>query len=137
MLEQRRQFPGTAVQISAMRDFVREGCNAAWRDISDAEAVAQLTLAVSEVASNIVLHGLQGGPDLQIELQLTIDDQQACVTFLYPGCAFDPSSSQAPHLNGQAESGYGLYLIKQSVDGFHFSRDDAGICAIRLHKDRR
>jgi len=136
MVELRRQFSGNPVRISEMRDFIRAGCRSVWSEPSDDSAISQLELAVSEAGSNIVLHGLEGQPERSIELSLNLDDQQACVTFMYAGCAFAPHTVPNPDFSGNAESGYGLYLIQRSVNDVSFSRDDAGLCTIRLVKNR-
>ena len=137
MVEQRRHFPGNPCLISDMRDFIREGCRKVWNQDADAPAISQMELAVSEAASNIMLHGLQGPPGQSIELILNLEEHQACITFRYPGCAFQPHTVPAPDFTGRAESGYGLFLIQQSVDEVDFSRDDAGVCTIRFIKNRR
>lgn len=137
MVELRRRFSGNPQLVCEMRAFVRNGCREVWNEPSDISAIAQLELAVSEAASNIILHGLQDPSGGLIELALNVEDQQACVTFLYSGCEFSPKSVPAPDFAGCAESGYGLYLIQQSVDEVHFSRDDAGHCTIRFIKNRK
>ena len=136
MVEFRRHFPGKPHLIHDIRDFIRKGCRLSWNEASDIAAISQLELAVSEVASNIILHGMQGQPEDFIELTLNIQHERACVTFSYPGCAFAPETIPPPDFIDRAESGYGLYLIRQSVDEVHFSRDDAGHCTIRLKKNR-
>ena len=136
MLELRRQFPGNPLRISEMRDFIRAGCRSIWSDASEDSAISQLELAVSEAGSNIVLHGHEGQPEKSIELSLNVDDQQACVTFMYTGRAFTPHAVPMPDFSGNAESGYGHYLIQQSVNDVSFSRDNAGLCTIRLVKSR-
>ena len=136
MVELRRRFSGNPVRISEMRDFIRAGCRSVWSEPSDDSAISQLELAVSEAGSNIVLHGLKGQPERSIGLSLNLDDQQACVTFMYTGPAFTPRAVPNPDFSGNSESGYGLYLIQKSVNEFSFSRDDAGLCTIRLVKHR-
>ena len=136
MVELRRRFAGKPQMISEMRDFVRDGCRRVWNEPCDISAISQLELAVSEAASNIILHGLQEHPGELIELALNVEIREVCVTFTYPGCAFTPQAVPAPDFTGRAETGYGLYLIQQSVDEVHFSRDDAGYCTIRFIKNR-
>jgi serine/threonine-protein kinase RsbW len=136
MVELRRHFPSKPSMISAMRNFIRDGCRQIWTAASDVPVMSQLELAVSEAASNIMLHGMSGQPGAMIELTLEIESERACVTFSYPGCAFTPEAVPSPDFSGRAESGYGQYVIQQSVDEVHFSRDDAGRCTIRLIKNR-
>lgn len=137
MVEQRREFPGAADAISDIRDFVRDGCRSVWDRESDGPLIAQLELAVSETASNIILHGLQQEHGAQIDVSLQPEATQVCVTLRYTGCAFSRTVVPPPDFGGLSESGYGLYLIEQSVDDVVFSRSDQGQCTIRLVKQRR
>ena len=136
MVELRRQFQRQPHLISEIRGFIRKECRQVWNESSDLPAISQLELAVSEVASNIMLHGMKGQPGGLIELTLNTEVDRACVTFSYPGCAFAPEAVPPPDFTGRAESGYGQFLIQQSVDEVHFSRDDAGRCTICLTKNR-
>jgi anti-sigma regulatory factor (Ser/Thr protein kinase) len=79
---------------------------------------------------------MRGKPGGEIELTLNTEGDQANVTFSYAGCAFIPEAVPPPDFAGRAESGYGQFLIQQSVDEVHFSRDDAGRCMISLTKNR-
>lgn len=136
MVELRRDFQGKPRLISQIRGFIRKGCCQVWNESSDFAAISQLELAVSEVASNIMLHGMREQPDPLIELTLNIENECACVTFSYAGCSFTPEAVPPPDFTGRAESGYGQFLIQQSVDEVHFSRDDFGRCTICLKKNR-
>ena len=137
MVELRRHFQGNPPQIAEMRNFIRTGCREVWNEDSDAQAISQLELAVSEAASNIVLHGLQGQPGELILLTLDIEPDQARLTFLYPGRTFTPHTVPPPNFAGLAESGYGMYLIQKCVDDVHYLRDDADFCTIRFIKNRK
>lgn len=136
MIELRREYESDPQRVCDMRAFVREGCRQSWTEPTDVAAIGQLELAVSEAAGNIILHGIRGTPGRPIELSLTIDSERACVMFHYIGCDFDPQSVPPPTFDAGSESGYGLYLIRQSVDDMQFSRDEAGRCEIRLVKNR-
>lgn len=137
MVELQRQFPARPQLISEIRQFIRDGCGALWNESFDDSAISQLELAVSEAASNIILHGLHEQLNAAIQLDLSVESDQATVSLLYPGCEFRPQEVPPPDFAGHAESGYGHYLIQQSVDDVRFSRDDAGLCTIRLTKNRR
>ncbi len=137
MVELRRHFSGKPHLLYRMRAFVTDGCRQVWKEMSDGSAIAELELAVSETAGNVILHGLKGSPDELIELVLNIDPRSASVTFRYSGCGFEPQAIPPPDFSGHAESGYGIYLIEHSVDDLSFSRDDAGLCTIRFVKNRK
>lgn len=136
MIELRREYECEPRRVCDMRAFVREGCRQCWTEPTDDTAIGELELAVSEAAGNIILHGHPGAPGQPIELALTVDSERAYVMFHYLGCDFDPQSIPPPAFDADSESGYGLYLIRQSVDDMQYSRDDAGRCEIRLIKHR-
>ncbi|MCA9009016.1 MAG: ATP-binding protein [Planctomycetaceae bacterium] len=137
MVELQRRFPAKPQRISEIRRFVSDGCRKVWHESFDDSAISQLELAVSEATSNIILHGLDEPSNATIQLDLRVDSDQASVALLYPGREFRPHTVPPPDFTGHAESGYGLYLMQQSVDEVDFSRDDTGLCTIRLTKNRR
>jgi anti-sigma regulatory factor (Ser/Thr protein kinase) len=53
------------------------------------------------------------------------------------GAPCDPASVPPPAFDGSQESGFGLYLIKQSVDDVRYYRDARGRNCIALVKSRR
>lgn len=137
MGELRREYNCDPRLVGDMRGFVRDECRRQWTAPSDAVAIGQLELAVSEAAGNIILHGYRGTPGQPIELSLTVDGERACVTFYYAGCDFDPRSVPPPKFEADSESGFGMYLIQQSVNEIEFTRDATGRCGFRLVKNRR
>ena len=52
------------------------------------------------------------------------------------GDPFDPTSVPQPRLDGSQESGFGVYLITQSVDVVRYYRDEQGRSCIALTKNR-
>lgn len=137
MLRVQRDFLSDLRTIRDMRAFVREGCRQVWTSMSDDAAVAAIGLATGEAAANIILHVYHSEPNRPIGLAVTVDDEQARVALKYVGDAFDPRSVPLPDFDAGRESGYGLYLIDQSVDQVTWSSDDAGLCTMSLIKHRR
>jgi anti-sigma regulatory factor (Ser/Thr protein kinase) len=52
------------------------------------------------------------------------------------GDPFDPSRVPQPRFDGSQESGFGVYLITQSVDVVRYYRDERGRNCIALTKNR-
>ena len=50
------------------------------------------------------------------------------------GDSFDPAAVSPPALDGSRESGFGIYLITNSVDEVRYSRDERGRNCIALVK---
>jgi len=42
------------------------------------------------------------------------------------GCGFDPEKVPPPQFDGFAEGGFGVYIIRESVDAITYSRDGDG-----------
>ena len=134
----RREYTSDARQISDMRDFVRDVCRQAWGDDAEnEESIGLLILALAEAAANVILHAYEKQPDQPIELIVESDGAQIGVSLHHRGRDFDPTTVPPPKFDGSRESGFGLYLIRQSVDEVCYFHDEQGRCAIRLVKKRR
>jgi anti-sigma regulatory factor (Ser/Thr protein kinase) len=132
----RQQFENAPGEIPRIRDAVRKFVCQYWSLEEDTGRVAQLELAVSEAAANIVLHGLGPQSDRGLAVTVDVEMDRACVTLSYQGCPFEPSRVPAPDFSGASESGFGLYLIRNTVDEVKFTRDDSSQCLIQLVKYR-
>jgi anti-sigma B factor antagonist len=81
-------------------------------------------------------HAYQGEAGRPIHVVVDATPDQVCVWLYHYGRDFDPSSVKPPVLDGSQLGGYGVYLIKQSVDDVHYFRDADGRCGVRLFKRR-
>jgi len=116
------------------RAFVRAVCRDLPGAALDADGVAALELAVNEAASNIMKHAYQGRPDQWIHLEAEAIPGQVLIRLSHHGEPFDPSTVAPPALDGSQASGFGLYLIAQSVDAVRYSRDAYGRHCVALVK---
>jgi anti-sigma regulatory factor (Ser/Thr protein kinase) len=138
MAREQREYDGELRQLASMRAFLREVCHERWQgEPVDENLILRLALALTEAASNIVLHGTHGQEHQSITLVVEVNDDQVCVTLQYTGKLFDPQSAAAPVFDGNRESGFGLYLIRKSVDEVQYSQDDQGRCVMHLVQKRK
>jgi anti-sigma regulatory factor (Ser/Thr protein kinase) len=138
MVRGQREYDGDLRQLAPMRAFVREACQESWQgEPADEDLILRLTLALTEAASNIILHSLKGQQHKSITLTMEVDDDQACVTLQHTGKPFVPESAAAPVFDGSRESGFGLYLIGQCVDEVQYGQDDEGRCVMHLVLKRK
>lgn len=139
MLVQRQQtYDSDLGQLAAMRACIREACHESWQGQSaDEDLIARLTLALTEAASNIILHSDQGQQSRSISLTIAVDENQACVTLQHFGSSFDPQAAAAPVFDGSRENGFGLYLIRECVDEVRYDQDDQGRCTMQLVLKRK
>ncbi|HEY7168879.1 MAG TPA: SpoIIE family protein phosphatase [Candidatus Binatia bacterium] len=122
-------------ELRRAREFVRLFCHDL-SELLDEATVAKLELAVNEAASNIMKHAYQGRADQLIDIDAEALPTQVSVRLHHLGDPFDPSTISPPALDGSQESGFGIYLISQSVDAVRYYRDERGKNCIALTKLR-
>jgi anti-sigma regulatory factor (Ser/Thr protein kinase) len=125
------------LELPRARAFVRSICRSLPDYPLDEVSIAQLELAVTEAASNIMKHAHHGCPDQWIHLEGEASPADVTIRLEYVGDPFDPSTVSPPAFNSLRESGYGLFLITQSVDEVRHYQDECGINGITLVKIRK
>ncbi len=63
-----RIFSSDLQQLAEMRAFVRDVCRRTWGVAAGDEALAQLDLAMSEAAANVIRHAYRGEAGRPIEV---------------------------------------------------------------------
>jgi len=117
--------PGVLDSLGILRRFITEA--AAGTGLDD-KALYQLTLAVDEIATNIVAYGYEGN-GLTGEIVITAETTPAefVVTLTDTAPAFDPRQRTAPSAEDLARpleerpiGGLGVMLALQGVDRFDY-----------------
>jgi anti-sigma regulatory factor (Ser/Thr protein kinase) len=103
----------------------------------DEDSAAGLELAVNEAASNIMKHAYHGHLDQWIQVEAESFPSHLLIRLHHFGDPFDPSTVPPPPLDGSRESGFGAYIITQSVDQVRYYRDDRGRNCVELVKFRK
>ncbi|HEV3143334.1 MAG TPA: ATP-binding protein [Gemmataceae bacterium] len=132
-----RHFTSDLEQLAEIRTFVREHCQKIWPGPAAAEGLAKLELAVSEAATNIMLHAYERQPGQPIDVLVEGDEGQIIITMYHQGCAFEPESVAPPAFDGSRETGFGVYLIQESVDEVAYLHDGENQSGIRMIKRRK
>src|SRR5262245_56027558 len=101
-----RHFTSDLEQLTEIRTFVRDRSHRIWSDAAAGEALARLELAVSEAATNIMLHAYQREAGKPIDVLVEGDERQISVTMYHKGCAFDPESISPPAFDGSRQTGF-------------------------------
>jgi phosphoserine phosphatase RsbU/P len=138
MVQRQKEYDGDLRHLASMRAFLREVCRESWQGgPADENQILRLTLAVTEAASNIILHSAQGQQHKSITLIVEVDDDQVCATLQHTGKPFDPQAAAAPVFDGSRQSGFGLFLIRKCVDEVQYGQDDQGWCVMHLVQKRK
>ena len=96
---------------------------------------AALTLAAVEVLTNAIRHAPHSLKDATITCRLNCSTTQMSAELIYPSATvFEPSELLKPDFSGEAEGGFGIFIIHQSVDHVQYTAPLPGICAVRLVK---
>ena len=89
-----------------------------------------IQLAVDEACTNIVTHGYRDLKPGSIILGLEFDAEKLIVTLTDFGYSFEPSSVPVPDIHAPLEEreigGYGLFLMKQSMDKMDYQVTENG-----------
>ena len=118
-------LPGQTAYLSQLMDYVTWAAAAC--GLPEAAAY-RLSLAVDEIATNIVLHGYQSAGrsgDLTIWAETT--DDQLIIGLEDTGEPFDPRQVPQPSdldrpLEERRDGGLGIFLALWGVDGFSYER---------------
>lgn len=129
------QLDSSFTELSRSREFVDRFCRAS--DDFDEAAIQALTLAVNEAAANVVQHAYQeaDGQEWSLEMEDYLD--RWAVNITHHGSPFNPDHAEEPMFDGSKSSGFGVYIILNSVDEAHYDLLDEGGQRIRLIKRRR
>lgn len=93
----------------------------------------QLKTAITEAAANAIVHGSPEGTRNHVRISFHLDAGLLIVDVADQGPGFDPGVVPAPVPTELREHGYGLYMMRQSVDRVEFYRDDRGML-VRMTK---
>jgi serine/threonine-protein kinase RsbW len=103
----------------------------------DAEAVADLELAMTEALANVVEHGGEGGPAVPIDVEASVVADRLVVRIRDRSATFVASDVPARDLDHVAEGGYGLPLIGMVMDEVRRAPRGGGGNILTLVKFRR
>ncbi|MCB1825567.1 MAG: anti-sigma regulatory factor [Candidatus Competibacteraceae bacterium] len=125
----RQSIPANLSALSDIRRLVHQAC----QKVGLGEAATyRLTLAVDEIATNIITHGYEEqGLTGDIVVSIERTDQNLIVTLEDTGVAYDPRTRGMPTaedldkpLEDREIGGLGIFLALQDVDHFNYQRYD-------------
>jgi phosphoserine phosphatase RsbU/P len=115
------------------RDFVQKRISPPLSE----ERSWQFEIAVNEAVANIIKHAYEGASGGRIRIVADAFPDRVEVRLHHWGHAFDGTAASPPKLDGTEESGYGLFLMDQSLDRVAYSTGEHGKSTISLVKFRR
>ena len=125
--EASQSFPAEIKQVATLRQWV-EDTAAGWQ--ANADSLADVILAVDELATNSAMHGYKGGPGT-VEVVVRRSGADLIVILRDRAPTFDPTTVPPPDLTLPLEErpigGVGLHLVRHMVDELrHRARPGGG-----------
>jgi serine/threonine-protein kinase RsbW len=116
-------LPGNLDSLSSLRDFVRKAADSAGLDKS---AAYRLSLAVDEVATNIITHGYdEAGLAGTIKIWSELDADALRIHLEDTGAPYDPIKYNEVDidqpLENRREGGLGVFLALRGVDDLQYA----------------
>lgn len=85
----------------------------------------QISVAVDEIASNIVQYSKS--PKITLQIDSAKDPFRAKLIFIDSGCPYNPLQKKDPDVSLSAEEreigGLGIFLVKKTMDKMEYSRE--------------
>lgn len=123
-------LPWNITALAPLRHQINEAAKqASWHE----ESAQSLILAGFEAATNIIRHNPKPLEDATLHSLIERLDNQLTLKIYYLGEHFDAVET-TPDFSGDSEGGFGLYIIRQSVDSLVHDNPIPGICRITLTK---
>ena len=120
-------LPGTLDSLEAIRSYVREAAEKAGLE---RKAMYSLSLAVDEIATNIVTHGYEeAGLEGNIIINSTQDPSMLTIQLVDSSNEYDPYGKKDPDnldkpINERPIGGLGVFLAVRGVDEFRYEYID-------------
>ncbi len=108
--------------LPSFRNFVVEAC----RQFKVNEDITEtLKLAGDEISSNIIIHGYKGRQPGDINIQMSIHQNELNIKISDTGNTFDPETLAPPDLEAEIDDrqigGLGVFFVKEMVDELSYS----------------
>ena len=102
----------------------------------DEDVLNQSLVGVNEAATNIIQHAFPDDEsEALIKMTLAGRPAQIEIELCHNGAAFTGIATIRPVPEGHTDSGYGLYIMEQSMDAIHYSRQEDGMNRIVMIKN--
>lgn len=125
-----KSFPGVVDSLDPLRDYIGELAQKAGLV---KKSTYSLTLAIDEIATNIILYGYQrAGIEADFNVLSEITEHELIIILEDQGAAFDPLAREMPDteylsmpLEDRDIGGLGIFLTVNGVDEFSYEYANA------------
>ena len=120
-----KKFTSDPDNLVEVEEFITEVAN---EFKLDEEIRNNLSLSLSEAASNAMVHGNKLDPKKYVDIKITVSDDKIKVVIKDEGNGFDPSSVPDPTApeNLLKDSGRGIHIMKTFLENMRYNFTDSG-----------
>ena len=120
-----KKFTSDPDNLVEVEEFITEVAN---EFNLDEEIKNNLSLSLSEAASNAMVHGNKLDPNKYVDIKITVSDEKIEVVIKDEGNGFDPSSVPDPTApeNLLKDSGRGIHIMKTFLENMRYNFTDSG-----------
>ena len=134
-MKQTYDFPADTAILEVIGKLVTDaGSNAGFDDIE----IGDIQLALDEVCTNTIIHGLKNDPSKTFQMVLEFDPGVIEIQIHESGEPFDPLDLDDPKLENimeeQSAGGLGLYFLRELMDEADFRIGRDGLKTWRIVK---
>ncbi|MFI5401577.1 MAG: SpoIIE family protein phosphatase [Planctomycetota bacterium] len=119
--------------LARVRQFVTDVCALVPGTPFGQDGVAELHLALTEAASNVFDHAYGGGAGI-LRIEAHWSPSELRFRLLDRGRPFDPARAKPPRFDGSVDGGFGVYIIRQIMDLFDYTRGEGEPNVLELVK---
>ncbi len=123
-------------ELKRIREFIQQYVGQAEELILGPDQTAEIILAVTEVASNIMRHSYRGRPDGTIRTTIESQEDRITVRLRHFGEGLRSTLIPPALPEDTASGGRGLFIIDKSVDSIVYSQEEDGSSIVTLTKMR-
>jgi len=136
-MKQTYDFPADTSVLEKIGKLATDaGSNAGFDDIE----IGDIQLALDEVCTNTIIHGLKNDPSRTFQMVLQWDPGEIEIQIHESGEPFDPLDLDDPNLENimeeQSAGGLGLYFLRELMDVADFRIGRDGVKTWRIIKRR-
>ena len=120
-----KKFTSDPDNLVEVEEFITEVAN---EFNLDEDIKNNLSLSLSEAASNAMVHGNKLDPKKYVDIKITVSDDKIKVVIKDEGNGFDPSSVPDPTApeNLLKDSGRGIHIMKTFLENMRYNFTDSG-----------
>jgi sigma-B regulation protein RsbU (phosphoserine phosphatase) len=135
LFESNKDFSCDLSSLSLVREMFTEFTSKHEDCCAISESILNLVLiALNEAATNIIQHACHENKDMIMNMSLILYADRIVIEFGHYGDSFVTNKAKNIKDKSFHESGYGLYIIEESVDKVYYFRDKNGMNMMKMVK---